>query len=129
MVVWAFTRKKRDKRPLSGTPALNRQLENSVCSVFIPKFAWKRYKTFGSNAGKQQEVMKGHAFHTCVCTAFSSTFWIFLLYSILFKHSYSCRLATDLSSPFLPEFEGPDGFSVTDPANKNKHMYIVASSL
>lgn len=44
--------------------------------------------------------------------------------SVSFIHSHSCKLTADLNSPFLPEFGGPGGLSVTDPVNKNKHnMY------
>lgn len=73
--------------------------------------------------------MKGHAFIRVYVQHSHLHFGFFFFFSIHFKHSYSCRPATDLSSPFLPEFDGPGGFSVTDPVNKNKHMYKVASSL
>lgn len=54
---------------------------------------------------------------------YAKTFFEFsCFFSVSFKRSYSCRPAADLNSPFLPEFEGPGGFSVTDPVNKNKHV-------
>lgn len=62
---------------------------------------------------------------------YAETFFDFSSFFLFFfsKRSYSCGPAADLNSPFLPEFDGPAGFSVTEPVNKNKHMDQVASSL
>lgn len=49
---------------------------------------------------------------------------LFLSLSYKQKHyTHAHTTAADPNSPFLPEFGGPGGLSVTDPVKGNKNMY------